>query len=73
VYGFEQQFGDTIQFIWLDVDDPTTLPLREHFDIVRRTRYVLVNGEGEVVQRWIGYLNEPEVEEALEAFIAQQL
>lgn len=67
--GLQEQFGEEIQFIWLNIDDPNTLPLREQFGIVQRSRYVLVNAVGEQAQIWIGRLDETEVEEALTAFL----
>jgi hypothetical protein len=72
VNGLEEQFGAEIQFVWLNIDDPNTLPLREQFGIVQRSRYVLVNAAGEQEQVWIGLLDEVNVEEALTAFLAEQ-
>ena len=67
--GLEEQFGAEIQFVWLNIDEPNTLPLREQFGIVERSRYVLVNAVGEQEQIWIGLLDEVAVEEALTAFL----
>jgi hypothetical protein len=69
VNGLEEQFGTEIQFVWLNIDDPNTLPLREQFGIVQRTRYVLVNAAGEQEQVWIGLLDEVAITEELTAFL----
>jgi hypothetical protein len=53
------------------IDDPNTLPLREQFGIVQRSRYVLVNANGEQEQVWIGLLDEVAVEQALFAFLEE--
>lgn len=68
--GLQAQFGEQIEFIVLDIDDPATLPLRQQYNMVQRTNYVLVNARGEVVQRWFGSLNEDEVARALREFLA---
>lgn len=68
--GLQAQFGEQIEFIVLNIDDPATLPLRQQYNMVQRTNYVLVNARGEVVQRWFGALNEDEVARALREFLA---
>lgn len=70
--GLESEFSAEIEFVWLDVDDSESLPLREAYGIVGRTHYVLVDTGGNAVQRWYGHLNEPEIEAFLEEFIAEQ-
>lgn len=68
--GLQAQFGEQIEFVVLDIDDPATLPLRQHYNMVQRTNYVLVNARGEVVQRWFGPLDEDQVARALREFLA---
>ena len=67
--GLKEQFGADIDFLVLDIDDPATLPLREQYNMVQRTNYVLVNERGEVVQRWYGPLNEREMSAALSSYL----
>ncbi|MEL6151629.1 MAG: hypothetical protein AAFV33_24620 [Chloroflexota bacterium] len=68
----EAAYGDDIQFILLDIDDPNSLPLREQYNIVQRTRYVLVDASGETVQFWIGPLNLTTIDADIEAWLATQ-
>ena len=56
--GLENEFSDEIDFIWLNADDKATLGARQAFNIVQRSRYVLVDENNQVVQRWFGPLNE---------------
>ncbi|MEO0563189.1 MAG: hypothetical protein AAF125_13865 [Chloroflexota bacterium] len=67
----EAQFGDQIQFILLDVDDPDSLPLRQQHNMIQRSAYALVDANGEVVQRWFGALNADSVSADLAAFLAE--
>jgi hypothetical protein len=71
VNGLQAQFGDRIDFVVLDIDDNSTLPLRQKFDLVQRSRYALVGPDGEtVVQRWFGLLNEGQMAEYLRNYLA---
>lgn len=68
--GLREQFGTQIEFIVLDVDDPASLPLRQQYDMVQRSRYALVAADGTVIQRWFGFLNEAELESYLSQYVA---
>jgi len=72
VDGLREQFGGQMEFVRLNIDDPETLAERQAFDIVQRTRYALVDREGNVVQRWFGALNPTEMEQILEDFLTNQ-
>jgi hypothetical protein len=68
-----RQFGDRIEFVHLNVDSSATLPLRQQYDIIGRTQYVLVDAEGNTWKRWYGPLNETAITAEIEAFIAEEL
>lgn len=72
MYGLQEQYGDEIEFVWLNVDDPLSRPLREQFGIVQRSNYVLVDVDGVAQLRWFGYLDDTEMEEALQDFLDMQ-
>jgi hypothetical protein len=65
-------YSAEIDFIALNIDDPATMPARQQFDIVARTRYVLLDANGVEVKRWIGPLNAGQVIADIEAFLATQ-
>jgi thioredoxin 1 len=65
-----QQFQGQIAFVRLDVDNPADTPTRQRFGLVDRSYYALVNAQGEVVKRWVGFLNEARIASELEALIA---
>lgn len=71
MYRLKQQYGDQIEFIVLNVDNDDTLPLRQKYDMVARAQYALVDANGELVQKWFGYLDEAEVAEALDTHLAE--
>lgn len=70
--GFEETYGTEIDFVWLNVDDRSTLPMRQRYGMVRRSTYMLVNGNDEIIETWIGFLNEDTVEFAIEDFLDSQ-
>lgn len=65
-----QQFQGQIAFVRLDVDNPADTPTRQRFGLIDRSYYALVNAQGEVVKRWVGFLNEARLASELEAVIA---
>ena len=62
----EEQYGDQIEFVLLNVDDPGSLPMRQQYDIVARSQYVLVDANGAVVQKWFGYISEEDIARAFD-------
>ena len=71
--GLEQEFGDLIEFVLLDVDDRSLDPIREHYGITGRTQYVLVDENDEIIRRWYGPLSRQSVAADLQAFLDGEL
>ncbi len=69
--GLKAQFGDKIDFIALNIDIPETEPYRERFDMVQRSTYVLIDAQGNIIQRWYGYLDEPTMTAYLQDYLAK--
>lgn len=70
MYRLKERFGDQIEFIDLNIDDGSTYAMRAQYNIVDRTRYVLVDINGEAVHRWFGPLDEQQVVSILEDYLA---
>lgn len=71
MHRLEAKYGDQIEFVWLNIDDGSTLAMRQQYDIVSRSQYVLVSADGQAVRKWFGYLSEAEVAQALDALLAE--
>jgi hypothetical protein len=69
VDGLQANFGDRINFYHIDTDDARQLQTGRKFGLFRHTQYILVDGEGEVLGEWNGYLNQEEVAIALDAVL----
>ncbi|MGH2522647.1 MAG: hypothetical protein ACRDH2_09110 [Anaerolineales bacterium] len=66
VHGLEAQYGDRIQFTYLDMDDPRTDGLKKQLGFVWRPHFLLLDGEGEIVQQWVGAVREEDLVSAFE-------
>lgn len=69
MYGLQETFGDRIDFINLNVDLAVTQPARERFGLNDRSQYILVDPQGNIIERWIGSLSQETVEQALRAYL----
>lgn len=57
VHGLEAQYHGMIDFYFLDADDPATLDLRRQFGFRVQPEIYLLDGQGQVVQVWYGYVS----------------
>ncbi len=60
VHGLEANYSDRINFIYLDIDDPNTAKLKGDLNFVGQPQYVLLSGDGKVIQQWFGFMREEE-------------
>lgn len=67
VHGLEEQYGKEIAFVYLDIDNPSTRPLKDKWGFRYQPHFILVGAEGDVVQEWVGYVESTEFEQAFEA------
>lgn len=63
------RYDGQINVVTLNVDSPQDTALREQFGLMDRSMYVLVDGKGEVLMRWFGFLNEDTLSTDLEKFV----
>ena len=70
--GLQENFGDRIDFYHIDTDDPGQRQFGRQFGVFRHTQYVLVDGEGNILHEWNGYLDQIAVAVALDSALMQQ-
>lgn len=73
VHGLEKQYGDKIQFIYLDVDDPANQALAQTLGRRGQPEFYLLDGSGQVIERWAGPVREATFKEAFDRLIASEL
>ena len=58
VHGLEEEFGDRIRFVYLDMDNADTAPLMAEVNFTYRPHFSLVSESGEIVEQWVGSVEE---------------
>ena len=66
VHGLEDIYGEDINFVFLDQDDPATAPFREAFGYRYQPEFYLLNPDGIILGTWIGYTDGAILQDALE-------
>lgn len=72
MHGLEAQWGDQIQFVYLDIDDPRTTPFKQQFGYRYQPHFFLLDGQGNVVAQWVGYVTEEDLVSAFQQVLEGQ-
>ncbi len=70
--GLQEEFGDQVDFINLNVDYAETAAARSQFGFNDRSQYVLTDSAGTIVERWIGPLQQETVAQAIRDYLASR-
>jgi hypothetical protein len=63
VHGLEAKYFGKIRFSYLDADDPNTLGFQQTLGFYYQPEVYLLNGNGEVLMKWVGYTSQEQFEE----------
>jgi hypothetical protein len=58
VHGLEAEYGDVIEFVLLDIDDPANDEAKRRFGYRFQPHFFLVDANGEIVDQWLGIVSE---------------
>ena len=67
MHGLEQQYGDKVNFAYLDIDDSRTDDFKRQLGFRVQPHLFLLDGNGQVIQQWLGLVGKDELEAALKA------
>ena len=67
MHGLEAQYGGQIDFVYLDVDDPRTEDFKRQLGYRYQPHLFLLDGNGEVIQQWVGAVDGAALEVAFQA------
>jgi thioredoxin-related protein len=67
VHGLEAKYTGRIGFVYLDIDDPNTDPLKQALGYQAQPHFFLIDGEGTILQQWLGLVKEETFVSAFEA------
>lgn len=69
VHRLEIDYWGRVQFIYLDIDDKANDPLKQRFGFRFQPHLILLDGEGNVVQEFVGNQPEERLREALDRLL----
>jgi hypothetical protein len=62
VHGLEAKYYGKIGFVYLDIDDPRNAEFRRYFGFRYQPEFYLVDGDGNVLKKWVGRVSAQEFE-----------
>jgi hypothetical protein len=71
VHGLEAEWGDRVNFVYLDIDDPATEPFKRQLGFRLQPQMFLLDGEGNVLDQWLGIVDRTTLEDALRRAVGQ--
>jgi thioredoxin-related protein len=69
VHGLEAKYSDRINFVYLDIDDPNTAGLKTDLNYIGQPQYILVDGDGKIIQQWLGFVPQEEFVSTFKRFL----
>jgi thioredoxin-like negative regulator of GroEL len=71
VHGLEAEYHDRIHFVYLDIDDPANDAYKQQLGYRYQPHILLLDGEGTIVQQWLGPVSEDDLRTALQSQVPQ--
>ena len=71
VNGLRREYGDRIDFVRFNVDNPETQAAKEQYGYRYQPHFFLVDGAGQIVASWLGRVAEETFVEAFNKVLAQ--
>lgn len=65
VHGLENLYGDQVNFIYLDRDDPATFGLQDQLGYIYQPHFFLLDKDGSILGQWRGYVDGELLQQAL--------
>ncbi len=69
VHGLEAKYFGRIKFTYLDADDPRTIDFQRELGFVYQPEVYLLDAEGSVLQKWVGFTTEEQFEEVFAQYL----
>jgi thioredoxin-like negative regulator of GroEL len=67
VHGLEAEYAGEVRFVYLDIDDPDTMPFKRELGYRVQPHLFLLDGAGNVVDQWLGRVTADDLRPALDA------
>ncbi len=72
VHGLEVEYWDKVTFVYLDIDNPQNDGFKEQLGFRYQPEFYLLDGSGNLVQKWVGFVPEAEFTAAFDDLLAAQ-
>ncbi|HAV76920.1 MAG TPA: hypothetical protein DCX53_06150 [Anaerolineae bacterium] len=69
VHGLEAKYFGKINFVYLDADDIGTEPFRRTLGFYYQPEVYLMDGNGNVLKKWVGFTSEDEFESVFAQYV----
>lgn len=69
VHGLEAKYYGRINFVYLDADDKNTESFQRTLGFHYQPEVYLMDGDGNVLQKWVGFTSEEEFEAAFAQYL----
>jgi hypothetical protein len=71
VHGLEAEYSDNLNFVYLDIDDPANDEFKSTLGYIYQPHIFLVDGNGAIIQQWVGPVTRDDLVGAFETVISQ--
>jgi thioredoxin-related protein len=71
VHGLEAKYYGKINFAFLDADDSATQSFQRDLGFRVQPEFYLLDGQGQVIKKWVGYVNPEEFEAAFQQVLVE--
>ena len=72
LHGLEQKYSSYIEFIYLDAVDSSTSELRNKLNYRSYPTFILLDGKGNEVKRWVGRVEQSDFIVVLDDMLARR-
>ena len=66
-----KQFEGKVDLVSLNIDVPETQAARDRFNITDRSQYVFIDAQGNIIKRWYGFLDDADVGQTIQDYLAK--
>ena len=71
VHGIEAEYHKDLNVSYLDIDDPATEELKRELGYRVQPHFFLLDGNGNIIEQWVGVVEEDTFREVIENNISQ--
>jgi hypothetical protein len=71
VHGLEAEYGQQVNFVYLDIDDSANDAHKQALGYRYQPHILLLDGEGNVLNQWVGPVSGQDLESAIVAQVSQ--